>query len=875
MTDQWDLLISEISGIKPRAYLILGPGWVREDFKSLCFTKGKSITQESVQNLSQMSSRFVPESKGKVLDRSARVELLRQSFKDANLREALPTLFTHRFRPKFYNSLDRALQKGRMFFAHLEEGKVLEARLTERLGYEARREEFFLLNRFWEKLLEARNFFDEARVLEQAEIAIRTGEASFAVKKLYRAEHFMDPPRVQFLWQAIAEKVQVEVISSKQLRKKPEPYEIDRKLAHSLEDTVQFLFDEILTEGNLDSHSVVIEDRPEIRRSVKRVAFERGIALLDSRDPTLLMTSEEIKTATLPLEIVARNYPGQLVLPWLATRFPDAGSYRKKIIEYGNASGIESYKGVPEVYSALTALKDLYPGRITLPKLQEAIFKNIEDAKLPSWVSQTFERIFQTWAGSLDQLGRLTAKRPLRIFLDELRDKIKSTPPVLGPERNEAGLRLYRVDQAVSLELPELEDVKIHFLGLTSTFFEPRETSTEWFSVRDIEILASEFGIPGRQVLGDQAKASFCTWASQASAHATVWEYAYDEGGSETESLELSLQSIPEIILGTETKFTVHPKVMPSLGAKLTEAVPFEKIEMNRTDFPMSFLNSLGNCAFTAYAQHLLKLYDERDADFDLSGDSFGNLVHAAVETLVATKLRVTPLQAFDEAWLKTAKPAWIRSERLFKAIRTKTLSILEHFIESEKLYREQSHAELIGQEIPIVLKRGGFTFQGRMDRVDQHADGLVLMDYKTGSVLPSGTVTREKGKGLQLPAYALALKDERNQEVVGAQYIQLLPKKTQRNSGFLFARWNKGKKADVVEFPLSTATARSGSLIPAEPEEVWKHLDQKIGSLLEQAKHGNFEAKPADPKDCASCRYQLICGNLRVSTEVVEADDT
>ncbi len=127
----------------------------------------------------------------------------------------------------------------------------------------------------------------------------------------------------------------------------------------------------------------------------------------------------------------------------------------------------------------------------------------------------------------------------------------------------------------------------------------------------------------------------------------------------------------------------------------------------------------------------------------------------------------------------------------------------------------------------------------------------------------------------MQLPGYALALKDQHAQEVVGAQYVQLLPKKTQGNSGFLFARWNKGKKADVVEFPLSTATARSGSLIQAEPDEVWKELDTKIASLITQAKAGHFEPKPADPKDCQRCRYSLLCGKPRQNGEVVEGDDT
>jgi hypothetical protein len=887
MSEALELLISEISGLKPKAYLILGQGFVREEWKSLCFSHGKSVTKEAIQTLNQFAQSAVPECVGRILDRSARVELLRQSFKDENLKKALPTLFSHHFRPKFYDSLDRALQKGRLLFAHAAEAKVLEERLVERLGLEPRREEFFLLNRFWETLLEARNFFDEASLLELAEERVRLGIFKLPVDKFYRAEHFQDPPRIQFLWQTIASAsnsktpVQtvvptgVHTILSQSFRKKTAPFLVQRKLAHSLEDSLQFLFDDILSNGELSSHAVVIEDRPEIRRSVKRLAHERGIALLDARDPTLLMTAEEIKSALLPLEIVARNYPSELILPWLQGRFANSGELRKKIIDYGNVSALQNYQRMPELYEQLVILKTRFPSRLSFAEMEIALFANLKESKFPAWVSQTFEKVFQAWKVSLTQLDRVQQKRPLRILLDELKEKLRSTPPVVGPERNLFGLKLYRVDQAASLELRTENEAKVHFFGVSQAFFEPRENTSEWFSVRDIEILANEFGLAGRKQLAELAKSSFVTWASQSKNAASLWEFIYDETGSETESIELTLKSISEIELLPDQKLPVHPRVLPSFVSKLKLPQAFQSAPLARTEFPMSFLNALGNCAFTAYAQHLLKLYDERDPDFDLSGDSFGNLVHSAVEALVASNLTLPVDEAFQKAWKETAKPAWIRSDRLFQAIRMKTISILESFLASEKIYREQSHAKLIGQEVPIELKRDGLVFKGRLDRIDQHADGIVLFDYKTNSVLPNGGLTRETGKGLQLPAYVLALKDQHAQEVVGAQYVQLLAKETPRNSGFLFAKWNKGKKADVVEFPLSTARSNSKSLMADEPADVWREMDAKIGSLIMRAKLGNFDPKPADPKDCKLCRYRLLCGKPRNDSEVVEGDDT
>ena len=885
MSNSWDELISEISGIKPKAYLILGSGWVREEWKSLCFGAGKGLIQQSVQNLSGFTQSLVPESKGRLLDQGARIDLMRQSLKDENLKAALPTLFIHQYRPKFFDSLDGALQRGRMFFAHADEAKVLEARLVERLGFEARREEFFLLNRFWETLLVARDFFDEARLLEVASFKIRNSEPELSiskqgVSKVYRAEHFPSSPRIDFFWQMLSEKIEISLIPSEKLRRGSLPYRLERKMAHSLEDAAQFLLDEIIMSGNLNTDAVVIEDLPEVRRTVSRIAKERGIPLLDSRDPTFLATSEEMKTALLPLEIVARNFSNAWILPWLNT-LPSklgecfrshVGHKRKKIIEMGNVTGLENYQNIPDVYEALQKLRERFKTRMTVVALEQAILESVREAKLPIWVAKTLERVFKDWKRSLDLLGSEARKIPLRILLDELNKKIRSATPLQEPLRNANGLKLYRVDQAPSLVLTSLPKVRIHFFGLSARFFEPSDLGSEWFSVRDIDILSAEFGIPGRKVWSDQARVSFCSWASLSTEHSVIWEYQYDEGGTEVESLSLLFQTLDSVQASEPASLPVHPRILPALSAKIAAPKPFTPIEMTRTEFPMSFLNSLGNCAFTAYAQHLLKLYDERDPDFDLSGDSFGNLVHSAVEALVASKLQLTPLLAFQEAWKKTAKPAWIRSERLFKAIRSKTISILESFLESEIAYRKRSQIETLSQELPIQLKRSGFLFHGRLDRIDQHADGIIVIDYKTGSSLPGGSLTLEKGKGLQLPAYALALKDQDDQddqEVIGAHYVQLLPKKTMRNTGLIFSKWNKGKKSDAVEFPITTVTSRSSSLIEKPPETVWMQLDQKIENLILQAKQGNFTARPADPNDCTRCRYQVLCGKLRESIEV------
>ena len=137
-------------------------------------------------------------------------------------------------------------------------------------------------------------------------------------------------------------------------------------------------------------------------------------------------------------------------------------------------------------------------------------------------------------------------------------------------------------------------------------------------------------------------------------------------------------------------------------------------------------------------------------------------------------------------------------------------------------------------------------------------------MDYKTGGKHSDGHKTLETGKDLQLGIYALAAREVFQKEVVTAQYIHLDAYKINRNSGFLFTAWNKGKKADQVDRPISTARSNSNSLFTEEPATIWNELKAKVESISESILAGKFPAKPADPLDCAHCRFQGVCGEAR-----------
>jgi hypothetical protein len=861
-----DEILSNIKGLAPRASLVLGSGFVREEWKTLCFKRGYALTGASIQNVRQIASDLVSESNGRILESQARVELLRQAFLSEELRTALPLLSAHRFRPSYFEKLDQTLQLGRMNFAHAEEAEVIASQLIDKTGNLQKREEYFLLNRYWERLLELRELWDDARLFETAVQKLSKTENPFP-PMLYRVEHSREKPRVEWFWSEIAKLTEVKTVSSTLILKELHEFErhnsgkhFHRKRAHSLEDAAQFLMDSVIQD--IHHQVVVIQDLPVVRRTLKRVAEQRGLHLLDSRDPTLVTQSESIKLSLLDFELCAKGFPRASVLEWLSSFHSKSREYRKKIIDSAIVQGIQSYERLPELHFELTSIQKKYPSRLTLNQLKISILESIQAHELPLWTKQVMEKLFEEWEGSLKQIELHAAKKPLRYWFEKLRDKLKQLNPVIDPTKNRAGLRLYRVDQCPSLLLAP-EKTAVHFFGIENAYFEPKEVQGEWFSVRDQEILSSEFGWMSSLEKSSQNRKSFELW--NVNADSSFWEYEYDENGNETEGFDFTLGDLEKFPL---EHLSAHPRLLTSWkGATWVspEVAPLKLPVKNTAEkeaWQFSFMDAYGNCPFVAYSQHLLRLQDERDVEVELSADRFGTLLHAALEEVVKKPDQVE--QAFEIAWSKTPATAWEKNDRWFKATRTQVIEILNCFVSDEAEYRARSQVDLLYSEKEVEVSFAGLPFRGRLDRVDDHEDGLVVMDYKTGSKLTDGHKTLETGKGLQLGLYALAAREVFQKEVITAQYIHLDPHKINRNNGYLFSAWNKGKKADQVERPISTARSNSNSLFPDEPSQVWTQLKAKVEDLAQSILEGKFSANPADPLDCAHCRFQGVCGENR-----------
>jgi ATP-dependent helicase/nuclease subunit B len=161
---------------------------------------------------------------------------------------------------------------------------------------------------------------------------------------------------------------------------------------------------------------------------------------------------------------------------------------------------------------------------------------------------------------------------------------------------------------------------------------------------------------------------------------------------------------------------------------------------------------------YSIYARHILKLEPLERIDADVDAAERGQFIHTALDTFVREFPAELPARAVEILLRhgevafgdRLAKPEvrafwWPRFER-----------IAAWFVEQERERRRTiaSTVTEIRGDVRFASAGGEFTLRAKADRLDRLQDGgIVVIDYKTGSV-PSGTDV-ERGFAPQLPLEA------------------------------------------------------------------------------------------------------------------------
>ncbi|MBI3019384.1 MAG: PD-(D/E)XK nuclease family protein [Deltaproteobacteria bacterium] len=264
----------------------------------------------------------------------------------------------------------------------------------------------------------------------------------------------------------------------------------------------------------------------------------------------------------------------------------------------------------------------------------------------------------------------------------------------------------------------------------------------------------------------------------------------------------------------------------------------------NKTDFlpkiySIRSLIQYQRCPHGFLLKECLNLHPEKKIGPELTTQEEGEWIHDILYRYFSKSL------SLEEAMSESASILTGRFQKeLLEPDRKRMTKLLKDFLEEEKVWRAKSrftprYFELAfgtraQKPLELAWKGKVLFLRGKIDRVnvDEKAKEFEIIDYKTGSTVPSTKEVME-GKSFQLTLYAMAME----------QFF--LPGFTP-SRGFFY----RVKECDV----------KKGFL--CETKEEWQILKEKtlseVFSLVEKIKTFSF---PATPQRCyAACELKNMC---------------
>lgn len=251
-------------------------------------------------------------------------------------------------------------------------------------------------------------------------------------------------------------------------------------------------------------------------------------------------------------------------------------------------------------------------------------------------------------------------------------------------------------------------------------------------------------------------------------------------------------------------------------------------LDYSKRVFSASQLTALGQCAFKWFANKVLRIQELEEAEVELSALLKGNLYHRSLELALSNVKDLTQITAnLEAAFLQAEKDSQLPVLSAWEARRSEHLKVLNRACNQPDFC--QQGAEILQLETEFTGEWNGLNVTGRIDRIDRTPEGLVLLDYKSGSSVPPG-IKDEVGKAnidIQMPLYI---------DIASS----LFPGETVSDAYYYSV--TKGKKISKKQPNAET--------LQAAAEKIKNHLEQ-----------GYYPVEPdVDQKSCNYCAYDLVC---------------
>ena len=317
---------------------------------------------------------------------------------------------------------------------------------------------------------------------------------------------------------------------------------------------------------------------------------------------------------------------------------------------------------------------------------------------------------------------------------------------------------------------------------------------------------------------------------------------AEDYGGTRSKKISRFLSEI-DFVKNNFKNIKEKIKIIDNFIKKKTKTTSLEKNIYELPDkFSYSQINSYQHCPYQYKLAHVLKIPTKGSASLSF-GQSIHNTLHKFYnkviemnsikqESLFNTvkktesktgQIKVPTLEdllsLYEESWIDD----WYESTRQRELYYKKGKNILKIFYKSQ----ENNWTIPVSLEGWFKIKVGDYFINGRIDRIDQLADGsLEIIDYKTGKA-------KENLVG-----------DDKNQLLIYQIAAQSLPQYK-----------NIGEVGKLSFYYLEDGT----KLEFIGKEKDLENLKEKIIKTIEEIKNNNFKAKP-NQFICKKCDFRDIC---------------
>ena len=839
--------------------VLIGTGFLREEIKDQFLSKGIPLQGHRIISLEDLAIRVLKLEKIQLIKPAGRRELLKQLFLKPSTGKLFPELYRLRRQRKFFESLDQAIQESRSFYSNDAEREAFHSVLDDKCGPRLLRHEVARLTLFFEVYLSARDLYDETRLIKEATQADSESlDLGDAVPKDWL---FLSDRKLVAMERAFIDRLGFQVVEEE---KKSTEIQSEIKIDqwHTSDDAAEGLMDALMSSDPEMSkrHAIVFSGDMQDRLSLQLAMSGRGLIEESERDPLYWKNKEDLKLALLPFELMGSRFERDTVIEYILFtqgRSISSQIWIKEIMSRGIRLGLGSYQGgkLSDLYARLEKIQKIWSGKKTLTELRDI---HLEFLMSISISGETYHALEQMYDGMSEEQGYgifkndagSDVRESLYLWSERIKDRIKDFTAPAPILRSNSCIQVFRLSHS---SLSEFDHVWIY--GVTPSHLVHQSIGNMAFSDRERELIGREFDCDTASSRTEKTMQSFYSWLYR--PNATLGWHSSELGwnGSEMESPTLLKLNL------TVTHHGAHPRWLPayiSRGAHSSDTVVIPNVEVP-DHLSASHLDRYSRCAFTYLAQSIWKAEDRRESDVELWPEVRGQILHDAVTAVLATG--ATPSAALEAAWSKSKLRGLISSVRVEKLMKRRLIEIITLFKEKEDEYKERSETKTISlDDQELTLNRAGIEIQGRPDRIDEHKDGLFIMDFKSTSDLPSGQDMVDTAYRLQMPFYALALKEKTKKPVIGVQFIELT-RKPSRSKGIFFDKWN-GKTPGNL-----TNTRSKLNVFNTGPDEICNKVDAEITATLEAIQRKEFHVRPKFETECRLCSYMDLCQKRRLKT--------